>query len=180
MHVDASGAIHGPGGGRRVTFVPGGCVDPSVDGVTTGPCWSSAVVVWRVLVDGETASPAHRAGVGVGQLADGGRAGVKRAGMVRSMRSSGPCRRGRAGRIATACAGPQTPVIKFPRLVPVCVPPRGCRGEPTAVSWSHDPRGKTPTPLGERLRPQARRVLTARRRLEGFPSVAAESLVVSR
>ncbi len=63
-------------------LVPGGCVDPSVDGMTTGPCWSSAVVVWRVLVDGETASPAHRAGVGVGQLADGGRAGVKRAGMV--------------------------------------------------------------------------------------------------
>ena len=61
---------------------PGGCVDPSVDGVAACPCWSAAVVVWWVLAEGETASPADGAGMDVRELADGGRACVKRAGVV--------------------------------------------------------------------------------------------------
>ena len=50
--------------------VPRWCVDPSVDGVAAGPCWSAAVSVWRVLVEGESVAPADGCGVGVGECAD--------------------------------------------------------------------------------------------------------------
>ena len=53
------------------------------------------------------------------------------------------------GRIATARAGPQTPVIGFPPTRAGSCTPRGVGGRILiAVSWRHDPRGKTPTPPG--------------------------------
>ena len=147
--------------------VPGGCVDPSVDGVAACPCWASAVVVWRVLRKGETASPADSAGVGVCKLADGGGAGVKRAGMVarfHALIGAKPqgwgwvesLRRGQGHRPRSSGSPPDSRPFVYPR---------GDVGERNgrAVSWRHDPKGKAPTPLRERLRSQARRVLTARR-----------------
>ena len=119
-------------------LVPGGCVDPSVDGVTTGPCWSAAVTVRRVLVEGESASPADSGGVGVGELADGGRAGVKRAGMVARFHAlSGAMPQG-WGRVESLRRGqghrPRS--SGSPRLAQVRVPPGGAGGRiRIAGSW---------------------------------------------
>jgi len=62
---------------------------------------SLAVVVWRVLREGETASPADSAGVGVGESADGCRAGVKRAGMVQRFHALIGAMRQGWGRVAS-------------------------------------------------------------------------------